>query len=102
MRDHTKRLRALERQAAQFGLTVPPHIQIELDEIKAAVQAIEREIAALEGRTPAAQFTGAAWPTPAAERRGVSIDLPHRQTEWDRFAAFANNPAAQSSISHRV
>jgi hypothetical protein len=34
---HTKTLRALELQAAKFGIYVPPFIQIEIDEIKLVI-----------------------------------------------------------------
>jgi hypothetical protein len=94
---HTKRRRALEEQVARFGLHAPPHIKLDLDDVKSAIAALEREIAALEGRDPQTG-SASAMPAPAAQRRGVALDLSHQQRKWDRFAAFASQPGWQFQI----
>lgn len=45
--DHRKRLHALERQAAQQGISTPPHITTEIDIIKEQVVQIEADITKL-------------------------------------------------------
>lgn len=94
---HTKNQRVLEKQVAQFGLYAPPYMQNELEGVKNTIATLEREVATLEGRAP--QFVGAsATAVPAAQRNGVALDLSHQQGKWDRFAAFANQPAWQFQI----
>lgn len=44
---HTERLRVLELQSAKFGLSVPPHILLEIEEIKEKISQIERSQAEL-------------------------------------------------------
>jgi hypothetical protein len=98
---HTKRQRVLEQQAAQFGPYVPTHIAIDLDEVKSAIVALQREIAALEGRSESltAPPGSASVPViPAVRRSGIALDLSHQQRKWDRFAAFAGQPAWQFQI----
>jgi hypothetical protein len=98
---HTKQRRVLEQQVARFGLHAPAHIQTELDEVKSAIAALEREIATLEGRAggSAPHATGASAPAiPVVQRSGVALDLSHQQRKWDRFAAFAGQPAWQFRI----
>jgi hypothetical protein len=87
---HTKRRRALERQAAIYGLNTPPHITIELEEVVRTIATLEREIAALEGRPITA--------APPTTRAGVALDLSHQQRKWDRFAAFASQAEWQFQI----
>jgi hypothetical protein len=41
LRDYTKKLRILERDLAKLGSYAPPHIELEIDEIKAKIQEIE-------------------------------------------------------------
>jgi hypothetical protein len=97
IKEHTKRLRALQRQVAQFGPHTPPHIQIDLDDTRSAVATLERHLAALEGRAP--QPPGASvTAVPAAQRSGVALDLSHQQGKWDRFAAFSRQPGWQFQI----
>ena len=43
-KEYRKRLRVLEQQAAKFGIYVPPHIQIEVDELKEKLEACERNV----------------------------------------------------------
>ena len=45
---YRKRQRILEQQAAVFGLQVPPHIQIEIDELGDKIQSCGQRIALLE------------------------------------------------------
>lgn len=45
--DHRKRLHALERQAAQQGISTPPHITTEIEIIKEQVVRIEADITKL-------------------------------------------------------
>lgn len=45
---HRQRLHMLEQQAAQFGLLIPPHIQLELDATRQAIARLESEPAAAE------------------------------------------------------
>jgi hypothetical protein len=42
---HLKRLRVLELQAASFGLSAPPHVLTEIDEIRENLAAIDLELA---------------------------------------------------------
>lgn len=41
---HTKRLRVLELQSAQFGISVPPHILLEIEDIKEEIANINIQI----------------------------------------------------------
>ncbi|MFV9503289.1 MAG: hypothetical protein AB4911_01855 [Oscillochloridaceae bacterium umkhey_bin13] len=41
---HRKMLHALELQAAQFGLYTPPHITIQIDDLKGTVATLQREL----------------------------------------------------------
>jgi hypothetical protein len=97
---HTKRRRMLEQQAARFGLHIPPHVQIELDESTSTIAALEAEIAALEGRAGGSAPQASVGNT-AAKRQGVALDLAHQQRKWDRFAAFAGQAAWQFRIVDR-
>lgn len=45
-REYRKRLRVLEAQAAKFGIYVPPHIQIEIDEMNEKISDCENAIMA--------------------------------------------------------
>jgi hypothetical protein len=42
--DHQRRLNVLERQAAQFGLHAPPHIVTEIEDIRAKIAEIDRQL----------------------------------------------------------
>jgi hypothetical protein len=98
---YTRRQRKLEQQAAHFGPHTPAHISIELDEVNSAIAALEREIAVLEGRAVVSAPQGASASvtgTPAVQRSGVALDLSHQQRKWDRFAAFASQPAWQFQL----
>jgi hypothetical protein len=98
---YTKRQRALELQVAQFGSHTPPHIQIELDELRSTIETLEREIAALEGRAGdgAPQTSGGSIEAvPAAQRRGVALDLSHQQRKWSHFDIFVSQPEWQFQI----
>lgn len=44
---HTKRLQILELQAAQYGLSVSPHIPIEIEKIKCEIEHINLQLADL-------------------------------------------------------
>ena len=44
IRGYRKRQRVLEQQAAVFGLHVPPHIQIEVDELGEKIQSCGKRI----------------------------------------------------------
>lgn len=48
IKEYNKRLRVLELQAAKFGLYVPPHIPIEIDEITEKVRICEQVIEKIE------------------------------------------------------
>ena len=41
---HRQRLNVLERQAAQFGLLIPPHIQLELDAVQKAIAELQDQL----------------------------------------------------------
>lgn len=41
---HTERLRILELQSAKFGLSVPPHILLEIEEIKEKISQIDSQL----------------------------------------------------------
>lgn len=41
---HTKRLWILELQSAKFGLSVPPHILLEIEEIKENISRIDSQL----------------------------------------------------------
>ncbi len=43
---HTRRLQVLEVQAAQFGIQTPPHIMTEMDDIRATIADIDRQLQA--------------------------------------------------------
>jgi hypothetical protein len=43
-KEYRKRLRVLEKQAAKFGIYVPPHVQIEVDELQEKISECEQEI----------------------------------------------------------
>jgi hypothetical protein len=45
--DHTRRQYALERKAAQLGQNTPPEIEIELEDITAAIAAIDSSVVKL-------------------------------------------------------
>jgi hypothetical protein len=45
---HQKRLNVLELHAASFGLSVPPHILIEIDDIRDKMKSIEIQLAEIE------------------------------------------------------
>lgn len=49
---HKRRLHLLEMQKVQFGLYLPPHIQIEIDNITAEIQQLEQAIRRLEQELP--------------------------------------------------
>ncbi len=51
---HRQRLHVLEQQAAQFGLLVPPHIQLELETVRQSIADLEAQIPGSSG-TPAPQ-----------------------------------------------
>lgn len=42
---HQKRLQALELQAANFGLSTPPHVLVEIEDIRKEISAIETQFA---------------------------------------------------------
>jgi hypothetical protein len=44
IKSYRKRMRVLEQQAAAFGLHVPPHIQIEIDELAERIEACKKII----------------------------------------------------------
>src|SRR6266487_4792495 len=44
IKDYTKRLRVLERQAAKFGIHVPPQIQVEIDELAEKIQKLTKTV----------------------------------------------------------
>jgi len=48
-RGYRKRLRKLEEQAAIFGLHVPPHIDIEIDELKERIEECDKKIQSHRG-----------------------------------------------------
>lgn len=41
---HTKRLRILELQSAKFGLSVPPHILLEIEDIRKQISQIDLQL----------------------------------------------------------
>lgn len=57
IKDYRKRLRVLERQAAVFGLQIPPYIQIEIDEITQRIETCETKIEGYELQIRAPRIT---------------------------------------------
>src|SRR5262245_39101173 len=47
-KEYRKRLRVLEQQAAKFGIYVPPHLEIEIDDIKEKIRDCEKQIDSLD------------------------------------------------------
>ena len=45
---HLRRLRVLELQAASYGLAAPPHILIEIDDIRGNLKSVEAQLAELD------------------------------------------------------
>ena len=46
--NHLRRLRVLELQAASYGLAAPPHILIEIDDIRGNIKTVEAQLADLD------------------------------------------------------
>jgi hypothetical protein len=57
---YRRRLQALELQEAQFGIYTPPHITLEIEDVKLKTQEIEQKL-------------GAEQPIPATMREGVDL-----------------------------
>lgn len=57
---YRRRLQALELQEAQFGIYTPPHITLEIEDVKLKTQEIEQKL-------------GAEQPIPATMREGVAL-----------------------------
>jgi len=51
-RSHQRRLQVLELQAAAFGLTAPPHVLIEIEDLKQTIAAIDAQLAGSRQPTP--------------------------------------------------
>src|SRR3954462_9789488 len=49
-RSHLRRLHELEKQAAAFGLSTPPQITTEIEDIRSAIADIDRQLAQAGGR----------------------------------------------------
>jgi CHAT domain-containing protein len=52
--NHLRRLRVLELQAASYGLAAPPHILIEIEDIRGNIKAVDAQLAELEQTLPGA------------------------------------------------
>jgi len=50
-KNHLQRLQILELQAASYGLSVPPHILIEIEDIRSKLKALDAELAEIEKLT---------------------------------------------------
>lgn len=62
---HTRRLHILEEQAALYGIAAPPHILIEIEDLRGKIQDINRQLAELATTQPA----GSGLPRPAPRPR---------------------------------
>ena len=50
---HQRNLQILEKQAAQYGLNTPPHIQTQIEDLRVEIEKLDNQIAGLEqGETP--------------------------------------------------
>jgi hypothetical protein len=49
---HQKRLQVLEQQAAHFGLSAPPHVLIEIEDIKQTIASIDAQLAVAKPPLP--------------------------------------------------
>jgi hypothetical protein len=56
IKEHTKRLRVLERQAVRLGAFVPPHIQLDIDDLKEKIIELGEDIEKLQARLDGHDF----------------------------------------------
>src|SRR5262249_32180995 len=113
--DHQRRLDVLERQAAQFGVQAPPHIVIEIENIQAAIAAIDQQIATAPNDTatpPSSPVPDALTPAttiaaPGSIQRCADLAASVRETlelikEYEDQRRLADDPKARRRAEHGI
>ena len=82
------RLHQLEVREARYGLDVPPHISIEIEELRSEIRDLQTQLAALDKERKAARLEARrqeeARPVPAARR---APPKPRRPVSWEKVGA---------------
>ena len=82
------RLHQLEVKEARYGLDVPPHISIEIEELRSEIRDLQTQLAALDKERKAARLEARrqeeARPVPAARR---APPKPRRPVSWEKVGA---------------
>jgi formylglycine-generating enzyme required for sulfatase activity len=77
------RLHQLELKEAKYGLDVPPHISIEIEELRDEIAGLQAQLAALEKEQKAAPRLE------ETRRQAPTLAKPRRPVNWERVGAIA-------------
>jgi formylglycine-generating enzyme required for sulfatase activity len=77
------RLHQLELKEAKYGLDVPPHIPLEIEELRDEIAGLQAQLAALEKEQKAAPRLE------ETRRQAPTLAKPRRPVNWERVGAIA-------------
>lgn len=72
LRNHTRRLYALQQRKALMGISTPPEVAIEIEDLEQIVAKLKREIAALPPPDPRSEATETGRQPPPLDQRQVN------------------------------
>ncbi|PDW00285.1 effector-associated domain 2-containing protein [Candidatus Chloroploca asiatica] len=93
LRTYRRRLQVLELQAAQFGIYAPPHITIEIDDLKVHIQDTEMKLGSAGRSVPAARENGTLSTQQFQQLTERFLALPSLSTRSSRDAVVQQLPS---------